>query len=381
MLSKKSFSFKRQVVLLVVVLCLACSFPAISQPASSTPTVTPTLSTPLPAHTTAPVSVDNITVDYTYTKDLVTALYHLYGSVLDNFLDISITNENQDAVRVLVESEVNGYTSKVTDTLIVQPGDTLEIHQNPLLVPEAIDKLASQKPADFHIRIVYLQEGQERIILDETKPILVFSRRDFPWMEGFTSQEMYELWAAWVTPTDPAVEELIRVAADYNPDGIMTNGYAGIANDESGSVWRRLKAIWDAEAKIYQLTYISTMVTFAPGSVQRMRLPVEVLEQKSGNCVELVALYASAVEALSLEPAIIRIPGHAFLAVRMDDQNAQYYVIETTMIGRSSFEDAMDVGKREFNETMPHLEAQEDGYAWVTIPSARQKGILPIPWR
>jgi len=161
----------------------------------------------------------------------------------------------------------------------------------------------------------------------------------------------------------------------------MTTGDAGIGKDESGSVWRRRKAIWDAEAKIYQLTYISTMVTFAPGSVQRMRLPVEVLEQKSGNCVELVALYASAVEALSLEPAIIRIPGHAFLAVRMDDQNAQYYVIETTMIGRSSFEDAMDVGKREFNETMPHLEAQEDGYAWVTIPSARQKGILPIPWR
>ena len=122
-------------------------------------------------------------------------------------------------------------------------------------------------------------------------------------------------------------------------------------------------------------------MSFAPGSVQRIRLPAEVLEQQSGNCIELALLYASAAEALDLEAAIIGVPGHAFVAVRTDQENANYYFIETTMIGQASFEEAVDRGAQEFEEALPYLEDQAEGYGWVTIWDARENGILPLPWQ
>jgi len=378
------------VVIFLALISLGCQVlasnatPATVEPVISMPELTatdePAVST-LEPPTPGRASDGDLQAEYTYTNNLVTALYHLYGTVLDDFVDITLTNSGSEPVTMIVQTEVAGYTTPALDTIEVDAGDSFELHQNPRLIPEAVDRLQSQKPGSFHIRVVYLENGVEKALLDETRQILIYSRRDFVWIPGFETHEEYELWAAWVTPSDPAVEELIRAAADYDPTGIMTSGYGDEPNDGDGSVWRRLKAIWAAESEVYRLTYISTMTTFAPGSVQRMRLPAEVLEQRGGNCVELAVLFASAAEALGLEAAIIRIPGHAYTAIRTDLENANYDFVETTMIGRASFAAAVNKGAEEWGETKPHLDAKEEGYAWVTIPIAREKGILPIPWR
>jgi len=325
---------------------------------------------------------DRIEVDYLYTRQMITAIYHLYGSILDDYLEVSVRNTNAGPVKVVVESEIVGYTTKAIDTVTLAPGEKAEIVQNPRLTSEAIDQLNAMKPADFHIRVLYLEDGQERELLDQTHETLVYSRRDFPWsVSGFSQDEVFELIAALSTPHDPAVEELLRAAADYNPSGIMTSGYGGVENDEEGKVWNRLEAIYRAEAETYGLTYISTWVSYAPGDVQRIRLPAEVLEQRSGNCIELALLFAAAAEALDLEPAILLIPGHAYVAVRTDMTHANYYFIESTMVGRNSFAEAIAAGNAEWEDTQPHLDAGEENYGWVTLSLAREKGILPIPWR
>lgn len=353
--------------------------PTLTQLATSQSTRTH-LATSQPTSKPANDLIHDVDIDYTYTDSIVTALYHLYGSVLDNFVDISITNRSSKDVSVVVLTEVTGYTTPEMNTVKVSAGKTVEIHQNPRLMAEAIDKLNSEKPGVFHIRVVSLENGKETLLLEETQQILLYSRRDFVWLKGFEWQEQYELWAAWVTPTDPEVEALIRKAADYTKGGKMWSGYGDHVNDDDGGVWDRLQAIWKAEQNKYNLTYISTMVAFGPNTVQRMRLPNEVLKQSSGNCVELAALFASAAEALGLEAAIVRIPGHAYTAIRTDEKNAKYYFVETTMIGQHSFSDAVSYGEKEWNDALPHFEAKEEGYAWVTIPDMREKGILPIPW-
>jgi hypothetical protein len=334
----------------------------------------------LPTQVLEPVSVDNIQVYYLYTSELITIIYPLYGSLLDDFVTATITNTNQTPVKVVMTSEIEGFTNQAIDTVEIAPSESVEVRQNPLLIPEVIDQLNVGKPAQFHIHISYLENGVEKDILEETQETFVYARRDFPWsIQGFTDPEIFDLMASMVTPNDPSVEALIRTAADHTQSGIMWSGYGGHLNDEEGGVWERLEALWKAEEDNH-ITYISTMVSFAPGSVQRIRLPYEVMDQQSGNCIELVLLYASAAEALGLEPAIIGIPGHAFLGVRTDDQNANYYFVETTLIGRASFAEAVDMGNQEFEETLPHLDAGESGYGWVSILDTRQKGILPLPW-
>jgi hypothetical protein len=388
---KRSSLSPRPVLILVVLILfsLACSLTSGAKPVPTTRPTREEVSTretqptqeAQPTQTVAAVTVDDITVDYVYTSELITVINHLYGSVLDDFVIVTIKNDANQKARVVVESEIVGYTNKAIDTVDVEAGETVEVRQNPRLIASAIDQLNSEKPADFHIRMVYLDNGEEREILDQTNSTLVFSRRDFPWaISGFTQAEVYDLLAAMVTPQDPAVEELIRKAADYTSSGIIASGYGGAENDANGTVWDRLQAIWQAEEKNYNLTYISTFISFAPGDVQRIRLPAEVLDQKSGNCIELALLYAAAAEAMYLDPAIILIPGHAYVAVRTDMVNAKYYFIETTLIGRSTFKQAVDSGNSEYEDASPHLEAHEESYGWVTISETRTNGILPIPW-
>ncbi len=365
MFSKSAFKLG----ILLALLALGCSL------TGTVPATEP------PATPVERFSVDDIAVDYVYTSELITIIYPLYGDKLDDFVAVTIANHNADPAKVVVRSEIAGYTTEAIDTVEVQAGEMLEVRQNPRLIPEKIEELNVEKPAQVHIRVTALVEGVEKPLLDETGETVIYARRDFPWsISGFTSEEVYQLLAAMVTPNDPSVEALLRLAADYTDSGIIWSGYGDHMDDDNGGVWDRLQAVWQAEQD-YTLTYVSTWVSFAPGDVQRIRLPAEVLEQRSGNCIELALLFASAAEAMRLEAAIVLVPGHAFVGIRTDQVNANYYFVETTMIGQSNFDEAVTRAGEEFDEALPHLDAGEVGYGWVKIWDAREAGILPLPWR
>jgi hypothetical protein len=348
--------------------------PQATRPPKPTATAAPTA-------TSVSASVDNIDVNYNYVDPLITVLFPLFGTnILDNYMDFTLTNHNAQPVRVMTETEIPGYSDTASDTVDIPANGTVDVTENPRLTQASIDSLDIERPASLHVRVVYLQNGDQKLILDETKNITLTARRDFPWsITGFTQQEDFQLLAAMITPTDPNVEALIRDAANHTSNGVMVGGYQGDTLDSKGLVWERLSALWDAEND-YKLTYVNTTVNFAPGTYQRIRLPSEVLTQQSGNCIETADLFASAAEALQLQTALIIIPGHAYMAVRMDDTSSQYYVIETTFIGRYSFADAVTKGAQELQEALPHIDANEDNYAWVDIPAARTAGINPLPW-
>ncbi len=330
--------------------------------------------------TAAPVTVDQITADYTYKNVLITPIAHLYGDFLDDFVILTVENGNTAPVKVVATSQINGYTSAATDTVTIAAGATEEIRQNPALTPTAIDGLSSEHQAELHVVLSYLDAGQARTVLDQTSTTMVSSRRDFPWaIDGFSQAEDFDLIAAMVTPTDPGVEDLIRKAANYDPSGAMTSGYDA-EEDNNGTVLQRLSDVWQAETADYSLTYISTTISFAPGSSQRIRLPEEVLSEASGNCIELTLLYASVAEALGMQPAIIIVPGHAYVGIRVDDTNDSYYFVETTMIGQASFSDAATTGLSEWTEAQPHVLAAEQDYGWVDVRAQRANGVTPIPW-
>jgi hypothetical protein len=325
-------------------------------------------------------TVDMITADYTYKSELITPLGHLYGKFLDDYVIVTVENGNTAPVKVVVASEVTGYTDKTTDTVTVPAGGSQEIRQNPSLTAAAIDGLSTQHQADLHVTVSYIDSGVAKIVLDQTSQTLVTSRRDFPWAIDPDDQKWdFNLVAAMITPADPGVEALIRAAANYDPSGGMCAGYSS-PGDEKGAVYQCLADIWQAEANDYNLTYISTTISFAAGQSQRIRLPSEVLDQSSGNCIELTLLYASVAEAMGMDAAIILIPGHAFVGISVDNKDENYYFIETTMIGQATFAEAAKYGLKEWNEASPHLAAGEHDYGWVDVPTVRQEGIVPIPW-
>ena len=94
---------------------------------------------------------------------------------------VTVENGNKTAVKIVVKSVIDGYTSTATDTVTVAAGATEEIRQNPRLTTAAIDGLNSEHQADLSVTVSYLDNGQPRTILDQTSQTLVTSRRDFPW--------------------------------------------------------------------------------------------------------------------------------------------------------------------------------------------------------
>ncbi len=290
------------------------------------------------------------------------------------------SEQRSATVKVVVASEIAGYTDKASDTVSLPPGGSQEIRQDPSLTSTAIDGLSTQHQADLHVAVSYIEAGVAKIVLDQTSQTLVTSRRDFPWViSGFTQQESFDLVAAMITPNDPGVEALIGAARHYDPSGSMVSGYDS-SDDYHGTVWQRLSDIWQAETTDYNLAYVSTTVSFAAGQSQRIRLPSEVLDQGNGNCIETTLLYASAAEALGMDAALILIPGHAYVGISVDGTDQNYYFIETTMIGQATFSDATKYGLKEWNDAASHMKAGEQDYGWVDVPKARKDGIIPIPW-
>ena len=337
--------------------------------------------TEAPRATSAAATVDNVTADYTYKSELITPLAHLYGkdNFLDDFVIVTVDNKNSTPIKVVVESQIIDYTDKASDTVTVDANGSKEIRQNPRLTTTAIDGLNSSHDADLKVTVAYLQNGEPRTILDQTSPTTITSRRDYPWqIKGFTDQEIYNMLAVMVTPTDPAVEKLITTAKKYDPSKAMIGGYES-AQDQDGSVYQRMADIWAAETNDYNMGYVSTTVSFE-AATQRIRLPEEVLTQSGGNCIETSLLYASVAEALGLDPAIILIPGHAYVAISIDDTDQNYYFIETTMIGQATFDEAVKEGLKEWNEASADVQAGTKEYGWVDVAAARKDGITPIPW-
>jgi hypothetical protein len=379
---------------LIVIIAAGCSsasatWPAtvpsggvqVDLPAASAAQPSHAVESEAPRATAAAATVDQITADYVYTSELITPIAHLYGSFIDDFVVVTVDNANATPVKITVQSDIPGYTDKASDTVTVAANGSEEIRQNPRLTQAGYDSLNSQHPADLHVVVSYLESGQPRTILDQTSQTLITSRDDFPWsIKGFTQQENYALVVAMITPTDPSVNTLIRTAANYDPRKIMTSGYDS-EQDSKGTVWQRLSDIWQAETNDYTLTYISTPITFASGQSQRIRLPGEVLVQSAGNCIELTLLYAAAAEYLGMQAALVIIPGHAYVAISLDDSGKAYYFIETTMIGAATFDQATTKALAEWKEAQPHVAAADADYAWVDVPTARKDGIVPIPWR
>ena len=358
----------------------AVSTPAASAAHVALPDASGAKASEGPRSTAAAATVDQITADYTYKSELITPLAHLYGKFLDDFVIVTVANGSTAPVKVIVASEITGYTDKASDTVTVAAGGSEEVRQNPSLSSTAIDGLSTQHQADLHVTVSYIDTGVAKIVLDQTSQTLVTSRRDFPWaISGFTQQESFNLVAAMITPNHPGVEALIGAARHYDPSGSMVSGYDS-ADDYNGSVWQRLSDIWQAETTDYSLAYVSTTVSFAAGQSQRIRLPSEVLDQGNGNCIETVLLYASAAEALGMDAALILIPGHAYVGISVDKTDQNYYFIETTMIGQATFAEATKEGLKEWNDAASHMKAGEQDYGWVDVPTARKNGIIPIPW-
>ncbi len=123
---------------------------------------------------------------------------------------------------------------------------------------------------------------------------------------------MPDLVAAFVQPNDPAIDRLLKKAADIlrqNGKSPALDGYAG----GNRRAWELASGIWSAVASL-GLDYALPPASFEHTG-QKVRGAGQVTDAGLATCLDLALMFCSALEQAGLNPIIVFTKGHAFAGV------------------------------------------------------------------
>jgi hypothetical protein len=273
-----------------------------------------------------------------------TAIYHLFDPAETPLVSCTVRNVGRQGKtrRLRFSSFIDGYSATAVNTVEIKPEDEFTFNQLPSLRPGSAAAVNELTRAMLNVLVEDLDAGTGAVELHATYPIWLLSRttaplavRD-PKTGGWNDLTHY--FGAFVTPNAPQVMEFLRLAADRHPDKML----AGYQGDPSG-IMPQVKALYDALKADAGITYVNSLIAFSPeegAANQRVRLPRESLSHREANCIDGTVLFASLLEGISMNPAIVLVPGHAFVAWEGWQDSGEWHYLETTMIGSHSFEEA-----------------------------------------
>ncbi|RVU41441.1 hypothetical protein EA187_19045 [Lujinxingia sediminis] len=309
-------------------------------------------------------------------NEFYTNLAHLHGRTLaDQRFDfasgIVLKNNSSSARTATVNLVLQGYSQIATQLVQVPANGTAEVPpMNPTL---DFDKLYSvTTPVASNIQLE-VREGDALVDLRvETAQIQPINRFRWFWENGQGGyQDMRFLIGVLATPEDRgnAIQSLLTEAAQYTPTGSI-HGYQGGNPDDA---YAQAAAIYYALQE-RGIVYTDVSGSFFDGA-QNVKTPAQSLSTGSTNCVDGMLVFASAFEAMGMDPIFIFVSGHAFVGVWLGTgPDAQWVPIETTMVSSATFDDAVNQGIA----NLERANATQDPYAKVlNLKDLRSVGITP----
>jgi hypothetical protein len=317
-----------------------------------------------------------------------TAVYHLLDGEKTPLITCEVKAakvrpSDPEKRRVRITSFIDGYSAHAVDTFEIPNGGSHTFRQLPTLFLGQIRDLTELSRATLNVRVEDLDGKTE---LHVTRPVWMLARTTAPLAVQDPStgkwQVFYDYLGAYVTPNAPALMHFLRDAASRHSEGLLKGyqglKYTGAPEDEAKAdaiVTPQVKALYDA-LKGAGVTYVNSTLDMNPeqgAPSQRVRLPRESLADRQANCIDGTVLCASLLEAASMSPAICVIPGHAFVAWETWRNSSRWRYLETTMIGRSSFEEAVDSGTQKAD-----LYRSQNKLTELPLRELRVKGIFPM---
>lgn len=202
---------------------------------------------------------------------------------------------------------------------------------------------------------------------------------------------MPDMVAAFVQPNDPAVERLLKKAAEV----LRQHGKVGALNGYEGGpkrAWELISAIWTAISAL-GLDYALPPASFEHAG-QKIRVAGQIIDAGLATCLDTALLFAAVLEQCGLNPLIVFTHGHAFAGVWLkaeefstsivDDVTAlrkrvklnELVLFETTLVTHRpspAFSRAVERGAQQISEAVEHTFELA-----VDIRRARLQRIKPL---
>ena len=188
--------------------------------------------------------------------------------------------------------------------------------------------------------------------------------------------DMTHYLAAFVTPNAPAVLAALRQAVDRHPEQKLAGYQADLP--------LQVNALYDVLRHDIGLAYVHSIVSFNPDAAaldQRVRLPAETLRTRSANCLDAALLFASLLEACTLNPALLISKDHALIGWERRAGSGDWAWLETIVFLANDFAEACELGRRKA-VTFQQRSEQAGDAAWFRLlpikTLRRQHHITPL---
>jgi hypothetical protein len=329
-------------------------------------------------------------------RPVPTGIYHLLDPGQEPLLTVSLTNLTNDARRLCVTAYIEGISARAVKTVEFrrsEPRQPKTILLLPSLLPDQARRITEVQRATLHVVVevfgstlnpqTHTDAWSRLVESHDTHSIILLSRNSsFNAVEDPATgilRDLTRYYGAWITPHVEPVQALVRRAAERVSERRIV-GYQGGSSRETTSA--QVRALFET-LKAAGLCYVDSVIDFGVGPgqfTQRTRLPRESLRHKSANCIDGTVLMASLLEAASLHPAIVLVPGHAFVGWETGEGTDEWDYLETTMIAAHDFEDACRRARTLFDRFSAEDSPGDDGplLRVLKLNDLRAQGIWPM---
>jgi hypothetical protein len=303
----------------------------------------------------------------------LTFLAHMMGADLgdDTLPFATVTLSSEGGIEDLIlEVEMPGYSEVYRQTISVEAGAPTTIALRPPAFDfERLYAVTSAVAASAEVRL--LVDGDLVDVGTQSFQIQPLNRFKFFLSAEDGKLDMRPFIATFVTPEDREhkIQELLTEAAAFSQSGAIIGYQAGTAD----SAYDQARAVYNA-LQARGMVYTSVAGSFFD-SAQYVKLPAQSLDTGSSNCIDGTLVFASAFEAMGMEPHIVYVRGHAFVGVRQAPGSDEWWAIETTMVSSATFDEAVGAGAAR------HQQAVTEGDTLVLMVDLKQlrvRGVRPV---
>ena len=237
-----------------------------------------------------------------------------------------------------------------------------------------------------------VRDSNDAVVMDRMFTMVIRSKYDLD------LTKLKEQTAMFVNPLDPAVKQFIEgKGGELSKE--MGSGFTVMAYQWESKIIPQIKGVYNA-VRNRDMHYVSSTETFREGHYQRVRTPSKVMEDHSGNCIELSILFASILEAMGFETTVVFPYGHAIVGVVMQtnayrsdaklpdtmkdkllnlgsgSQVFKTLCFEATMCSHknASFEQAVDSAYKSISEELSSINSRSN---FTIVEMERQRGVKP----
>lgn len=297
--------------------------------------------TPAPAASDSPELAVHLRMEQVYT-----ALCDLFDAEERPLVEVVLTNDTARMQRLRASVEIQQYSTRADKMAHLAPGESATLRLLPPLLREQVRPLTVITRAMATVTITDLDAGRDLhqqgyavwLLARNAAPIATRDPATGTWVD------LTRYFGAFVTPDAPPVRAFLRDVAMHHP-----NRRLGDRRDDTRSQARAVYEALRTSQENPGILYVNSTNSFNPDDAardQRVRLPRESLTERLANCIDGVLLFASLLEACTVDAALVISTDHAIVGWPRTWRGDSWEYLDTTMLANNAFPEACEIGMR-----------------------------------